>query len=286
MGSQARRPVIRLQIVRTLTAPLGDIPRLPVPAVDADALQSVQVCGDEAPAHLRRLEPIIRAVVAHPCIDPLDLLGYIQIDCPRVPQLFVAIAQQARTSRGTSHRANSLKRSLTGTTPDWNAYTSGQRAIQPPSSPASSSTTLTVGLSCHRPLSDMAESLRVTERSTLWVTRPRFFQQAPTSLCMTTTGPVSASLSAQTRIEQTCSCDAQRAERELSCFLRRRVCTEPSDRETGGQVTTGDVSPARRESGHMPGNSVSGRHRPRRRTEPQMKTFPGVATSSTVWAGW
>ena len=36
---------------RQLTAPLGNIPHLAVPAVNLDALQSIQVRGNDAPAH-------------------------------------------------------------------------------------------------------------------------------------------------------------------------------------------------------------------------------------------
>ena len=39
----------------------------------------------------KELEPLIGNDVRHPVVDPVYLPGYLQIDCPRVPQYSVAI---------------------------------------------------------------------------------------------------------------------------------------------------------------------------------------------------
>ena len=46
-----------------LTPPLGDVPQLAIPAVDADALQRIQVCGNEAPFHQRNLVIVLQVNV-------------------------------------------------------------------------------------------------------------------------------------------------------------------------------------------------------------------------------
>ena len=57
---QGGRPSVQRDICQS-AAPLGDIPHLAVPAVNSDALQGIQMGGNDAPVHQRNL-----VVLLHP----------------------------------------------------------------------------------------------------------------------------------------------------------------------------------------------------------------------------